>query len=229
MNNLKILRSIEDAIIEVFVWTFLFPITFVDLIFNHVNFLDKMSDELRKADGAGFETRMSPVSFMVYGTALPLALYIKSKGFITGEGLATMPNVNDALMILMILFSLLPFAWAVIHMSANIAHVSRSVFREYFAALCYVFTPFYVAILWVVLCTGYYAITSHRDLPFSGWYMLLVVLLVVIWLFVVQWRLLYRRVGLLKSFIFFSLGFVLCFFICKAVVVFTAMTGQKWI
>jgi hypothetical protein len=229
MGDLKILRSIEEAILELFVWMILFPITLFDLVVHHVKFLDKMSGEMASSDNKSYETRMSPVSFLVFGVSVPIWMYINSHSFWTKEALASMPKNNDALLAVIILYALMPFSWAVINMLAGSAKFTRSTFRLYFGNQCYVFTPYYVVMFWSSFYVRYCKIILHTEcvgILFVGLDILLIASM--IWLLVVEWMLLYRAARFLKSVGFYLLGIILsslAFVIAGRIIY---VTGQTW-
>jgi hypothetical protein len=226
MENLKILRSIEDAVFELFLWTLLFPITFVDLLLHPLTFLNKMSPEIFVNESLGFQKRMSPISFFVYGVLLPFIILIKNKSYLTKDELASLPGFNDALLLVVIAFAFFPFFWTIIHILANSAEISRTNFRKYFSEQCYVFTPFIAFILW----GAFYDVVTKQYSPeeFSD-EIVLIILFILIWSFIVQFRLLLRYMGFIKACLVTIVGIAGSVFAFTLLEDLFILTGQKWL
>jgi uncharacterized membrane protein YobD (UPF0266 family) len=149
-------QSIEETVYDILSWIYLYPITFFDLLFKPMSFLEKMRIELTKDNSDRYDTRLSPIIFYLFSAVVPFILMIRAERLLTKEELATVPNITDAAALLTATTILLPFIWAGAHMSASKTGYSKKIFRIHLAEQCYLFSPLWVGIISIMIfdCCG---------------------------------------------------------------------------
>lgn len=224
MEHLKLSHTIEENVLEFFAWMYLFPITLVHLFFRPLCFLEAMAMEKEKAESARYETRMPPVLFFLFGT-MPPSIAIVRHG--TLEELTTLPALSDAALIIALTLSILPFAWAISVLVFSARGYDRAQFRDAFSIQCYLFCP-----IWLfILCVAYYYGPPDVQMPTQTAYAVLGIgIVLIIWLFITEWRLLRKRaISTVRTIGCFVLAMVMSADLFKVTFSIAHATNQKWL
>jgi hypothetical protein len=217
MEPTKLSQTIEENLVELFSWLYLFPITMVDLVRKPLTFVDRMEVESSKTDSSRFDARMSPMLFLVAGT-VPLSVVI-----VKGDpDSADMPSVADAALVIALTVAAFPFVWALCSMAASGKQFGRKNFREAFGTQCYVFCPGWSFVLVMVVATQH---------PTKGlnWGLAIGFFAAIAWTAVTEWRLLRRASSWLKGSAYFIAALFLSALALKVILALSIASHQKWL
>jgi hypothetical protein len=224
MEPFKLSQVVEENILELFAWIYLFPITLANLLFQPFSFLQTMALEREKELGQRYETRMPPVLFFLFGT-VPLSFAIVRKG--TAEEMATVPTISDASLILGVILSIPPFAWAVSTLVCSGTGYGRARFREEFGTQCYLFCPIWFLVLgFLEACVEPNAEISDK----SARIFLFLLVCIVVWWTIIEWRILgSKQIAVSKRIACFVLAVFISTGLMAAAYVAARATNQKWL
>ena len=197
MEPLKLSQAIEENILELFGWVYLFPITLVDLLIRPMTFLESMTIERSKTDDPRFDTRMPPVLFFLFGT-VPLSIAV-----LKAEKMPVIiPQLTDVVLMLALVLAILPFVWALSMLAVSGRGFGKTAFREVFCTQCYLFCPPW---LFVLISTLAYLNNTELLQVVS----MVLFLGLTVWLLIVEWRLMRGISSLRKGILCFAAALVL--------------------
>lgn len=225
MEPYKLASAIEENIVEVFSWLFLFPLTLLDVLVHPDRFLDKTSRILASGTLTELNDRMTPVLFMLAGT-IPLSITIVKLG---GDADAqTMPSVADAALVLALVVGACPCLWAVLHLVATRRPLARETFRLSFGTQCYVFCPPWFGVLLLsALASGDVINLERTDVALCA---LLILLALLVWVMAVEWRLLSKAaVSRPRALMFVAAELVASMTALAVIQALARATGQTWL
>ncbi len=232
MNFLTILRSIEEAVLEIAIWFILIPKTFFRIIIYPGKVYPYIQGELQKDEKDQFKDQMSPIIFWILLIVVPAYIMIKHFAGNISDFIGPKPE-NYFLYITMVLtgFLLTPVC---LFLAFDKKKINRDSFQELFYIQCYLQAPTgFLAIIcvWVIkyLKYNFKALDQEDYTVFfnsvnGGKDLLLLLLILVLFYLAFSQVKTMRKQG--KTLRFAIVNITLSLFISGFVMLLTAMLGH---